>query len=230
MTEQSTDRRPTEGLRERHRRRTAAQLEEAALRLFADRGFDAVTVDEITAEADVCRRTFFRYFASKEDVLLSDHPRRLGELREALDARPPDEPALSALRHALLAMADCYEDERPRMLERFKIINATPSLQARSLGLQRAWEQAVTEMVAERMGVDPATDLRPAVVAATTLASLRTALTAWFVSDGRADLTALVTEALDLLDGGLQAASRRTPPRRRAAVPAPRRLRPTRAG
>jgi AcrR family transcriptional regulator len=197
-------REPAVGLRERHRRRTAAQLEEVALRLFAERGFDAVTVDNIAAEAEVSRRTFFRYFASKEDVLLSDHPRRLAELRAALEARPPGEPVLTALRHALLSMSGGYEEERERLLRRARIMAGTPSLQARSLGHQRAWEQALTDLVAARLGVDPAGDLRPGVVAATTLAAMRVAWAAWLAGGGEAHLPTLVAEALDLLDGGLQ--------------------------
>src|SRR5437773_11582051 len=118
MAEQSstttTIDRPRPGLRERRKRLTAAELEAAALRLFGERGFDAVTVDDIAAEADVCRRTFFRYFASKEDVLLSDHPRRLAELRQGLAARPPEEPVLTALRHTLLELADRDSCHRPR--------------------------------------------------------------------------------------------------------------------
>src|SRR5207245_9584963 len=95
-------------LRERHRKRTAADREEAALSLFNERGFDAVTIDDIASAADVSRRTFFRYFASKEDVILSDHPRRLDELQAALDRRPAEEPALTALRNAVLCLADTY--------------------------------------------------------------------------------------------------------------------------
>src|SRR2546430_17011111 len=94
---------PVEGLRERHRKRTAADLEEAALTLFAERGFDAVTIDDIPAAADVSRRTFFRYFASKQDVILPNHPPPLDDLHAALDRRPPDQPAFTALRHAIIA-------------------------------------------------------------------------------------------------------------------------------
>jgi AcrR family transcriptional regulator len=192
------------GLRERHRLRTEAALEHAALRLFAERGFDVVTVDDIAARADVSRRTFFRYFASKEDVLLSDHPRRLAHLRRALAGRPENEPALTALRQAILSMTGGYEEERQRLLDRARIMAQTPSLHARSLAHQRLWEEAVADMVAERMGVDPTVDLRPGVVAASTLASLRVAVAAWLARDGRPHLPTLVAEALDLLDGGLE--------------------------
>ncbi|HEV8623857.1 MAG TPA: TetR family transcriptional regulator [Acidimicrobiia bacterium] len=214
MTQESAA--PVEGLRERHRRRTAADLEEAALALFMEKGFDAVTIDDIAASADVSRRTFFRYFASKEDVILSDHPKRLGELQAALNRRPADEPALTALRHAILSLAGSFEEQREHMLRRFRLITDTPALEARSLCLQRNWETGVTAMLAERMGVDPADDLRPGVIAATTMSAMRVATANWLAGGGQGDLPAIVAAALDLLDGGLQAAA--TPlPRRRPA-------------
>ena len=206
----TADRLPGEGLRERHRRRTAALLEQAALRLFAERGVENVTVEEIAAAAEVSRRTFFRYFASKEDVLLSDHKEKLAHLRGALEARPADEPALTALRQAFLSMAGTYEDERDRLLQRAQVMRSSESLQARSLGYQTLWEDAVTDMMALRMGVDPDRDLRPGVIAVTTLASLRVATNSWLAGGGKTDLPVLVAEALDLLDGGLQAAARRS--------------------
>lgn len=195
---------PAEGLRERHRRRTAGDLEEAALRLFAERGFDAVTVDDIAVAADVSRRTFFRYFDSKEDVLLADHRTQLARLREAMAARPPGEPILTALRNALMSLTGDYEQRRDQIILRGKIMLETPSLQARSIVHQRAWEDAMCTMVAERLGVDPAADLRPGVVSSATLAAMRIAWTAWYTAGGTDHLPTMVAEALDLLDGGLQ--------------------------
>jgi AcrR family transcriptional regulator len=212
MTKESAA--PVEGLRERHRKRTAADLEDAALALFCDKGFDGVTIDDIAASADVSRRTFFRYFASKEDVILSDHPKRLDELQAALNRRPDDEPALTALRHAILSLAGSYEEQRDHMLARFRLVTDTPALEARSLCLQRNWETSVTAMLAERMGVDPAKDLRPGTVAATTMAAMRVATANWLAGGGQGDFPAIVAAALDLLDGGLQAAANGTVRRR----------------
>ena len=180
-----------------------------------------MTIDDIAAAADVSRRTFFRYFASKEDVILSDHPRRLDELQAALDRRPAEEPPLAALRHAVMSLADTYEEQREHMLRRFTLVSTAPSLEARSLCLQRTWETSVTEMLAARMGVNPAKDLRPGVVAATAMAAMRVATANWLTRGGQGDLPATVAAALDLLDGGLQAAAAAPPPRRRPqAVPA----------
>ena len=196
--------RPRPGLRERRKKLTAAELEAAALRLFSERGFDSVTVDDIAAEADVSRRTFFRYFASKEDVLLADHFVQLARLREAMAARPLDETILTALRNAILSMTGDFEDRKEMVILRGRIMRGTPSLQARSLVHQRAWEEAMQDMVADRLGVDPAVDLRPGVVAATALAAMRVAFGNWLSAGAEGDLIAMTTEALDLLDGGLQ--------------------------
>ena len=196
--------RPRPGLRERRKKLTAAELEAAAYRLFGERGFDAVTVDDIAAEADVSRRTFFRYFASKEDVLLADHFTQLARLREAMAARPDDEPIVTALRNALLSMTGDFDTRKEMVIVRGRLMRDTPSLQARSLVHQKLWEDAMQEMVAERLGVDPVKDLRPGVLSAAALAAMRVAFTNWLAAGCDSDLIALTTEALDLLDGGLQ--------------------------
>jgi hypothetical protein len=118
--------------------------------------------------------------------------------------RPPDEPIITALRNALLSMTGDFEDRKEMIILRGRLMRDTPSLQARSLVHQKLWEDAMAEMVAERLGVDPVTDLRPGVVSAATLAAMRVAFTNWLTSGCEGDLIALTTEALDLLDGGLQ--------------------------
>ena len=96
------------------------------------------------------------------------------------------------------------EDRREMVILRGRIMRNTPSLQARSLVHQKAWEDAMQEMVAARLHVDPDVDLRPGVVSATTLAALRVAFTNWLTAGATGDLIAMTAEALDLLDGGLQ--------------------------
>ncbi len=195
--------RPRPGLRERRKALTASELEAAAYRLFGERGFDHVTVDDIAVEADVSRRTFFRYFASKEDVLLADHFVQLARLREAMDARPDDEPIITALRNSVLSLTSDFEERKEKVVIRARLMRDTPSLQARSLVHQQLWENAMQEMVADRLGVDPVKDLRPGVVAAAALAAMRVAFTNWLTAGCDGDVIALTTEALDLLDGGL---------------------------
>jgi len=99
------------GLRERNKLRRSEQITQAALRLFAERGFDGATIDEIAAEADVSRRTFFRYYARKEDVILDWKRQMADALREAIDARPAEESPLDAAHRALATVAAGYSDQ-----------------------------------------------------------------------------------------------------------------------
>jgi AcrR family transcriptional regulator len=193
--------RPT-SLRERNKARTRAELEEAAVALFASRGFDRVTVDDIAAASGVSRRTFFRYFDSKEDVLLADQAQRLVDLRAAFVDRPPDEPLVAAVRKALLVIADAYEDERPTMFVKIRLIFSTPSVMARNLERQVAWENTLAELIAERLGVDVATSLEARVLGTSAIAAVRAAVGVWLDSGGAANLHDVCAEALDiLLDG-----------------------------
>jgi AcrR family transcriptional regulator len=96
---------PSAGLRERKKAATRAALHEAALRLFAERGYSATTVADIAAAAGVSQRTFFRYFESKEDVALQDVTLLLPAFERVIRGRPAAEPPLRALRDAFLAVA-----------------------------------------------------------------------------------------------------------------------------
>lgn len=202
-----------QGLRERKKVQTREAIAAAALRLFAERGFRETTVDEIAAAADVSPRTFFRYFATKEDAALADHERRLTAIRDALAAGPPDEPVTAPVRRALLAMVDEVAAERAEGMARARIISTEPSVAARSLELQAAYEDAIAREVAARLGVDADLDPRPRVVAGAALGALRAAMRLWVGSGGASDPRTTVEEGLALLEQGL---ARTRPPTRSA--------------
>lgn len=133
------------GLRERKKQRAQAELARVALERFAARGFDAVTVEEIADAADISRRTFFRYFPTKEDVLFARRREQTEVLRELL-ARQPGEGAWAAVRRALLALAEDHMVQRERVLREHALLAQTPSLLARDSSsgtgaLKRPWRR-----------------------------------------------------------------------------------------
>jgi AcrR family transcriptional regulator len=191
------------GLRERKKQRTAEQLSQAAVQLFAARGFDETTIEDIAAAAEVSPRTFFRYFASKEDVVLAGLLDAVDVLGEAIESRPADEPVLTAVHRAALSLADFYAASREHLLVLARLIQQAPSVKARDLELRATWEDRVTADVARRLRVDPARDLRPRLVATVALAALHVAVESWITRGGRCELPPLVDEAFALIDAGL---------------------------
>jgi len=159
--------------RERKKRQTRDALVHAALALFIAKGYEQTAVREITDAVDVSERTFFRYFANKEDLALSfarDHADAL--LRE-LTARPLSEPPLVALRNALHAAIEGLVEEAGEQLTGdsaylsiMKLIEGTPSLLAAHLRYMHEQDEEIARVIAEREGVDPMVDLRPRCVAA----------------------------------------------------------------
>ncbi|MFG2037546.1 TetR family transcriptional regulator [Dactylosporangium sp. NPDC048998] len=179
-------------LAERKRQLVRDELAEAALRLVAYQGFEETTIDQMAAAAGVSRRTFFRYFQSKEDVIiefLSDLGRQLSA---ALQARPAHEAPQVAVRQALRVFTDKFWEhpEKSRRLARVTV--ETPALLARYLERQVSWRAALTAELARRTGADPARDLRPSIVVAVAFAAFDTALTRWVTPDSDEDLNALV--------------------------------------
>jgi len=189
----------TDDRRSRRRERTRAELSAIALRLALERGYEHVTADDIAEVADISTRTFFRYFATKDDVFFLDREERLGFLREAIRARPADEPVRTSVREAILSLADTFEQDRDEVLARSRLVQETPSLRARSADHMTEWQQLIAEAVAERRGVDPDRDLRTQVVAATTVAAMQAAFTVWQADDGAGTIHDLVAQALDLI-------------------------------
>jgi AcrR family transcriptional regulator len=184
-------------LRERKKAQTRRAIQAHALRLFSAKGFEATTVQEIAAAAGVSHMTFFRYFPTKEDVILTDDYDRL--IVEQLAARPADEPTVDKIRGALKAgLERVYAADRETLLARTRLILRTPALRA------RLWEQqAATErLIARALAADPCQardDLRLRVVVAACLAAVTTAVLFWAENDGADELPALIDRALSAL-------------------------------
>jgi AcrR family transcriptional regulator len=175
-----------------------SELEAVALRLFEERGFGNVTVDEIAAEARISVRTFYRYFPAKEDVLQIRIDRRSEALRIALSARPADEAPLHSLR---LALAEVMTKEDSEILKRWiSVIRATPSvLRAVVGGIQLKRQRMIAEFFASRLGL-PGGELVPTMLAAAAEGVIQAAQTQWFMQGGEADLASAMYESLAVLE------------------------------
>jgi AcrR family transcriptional regulator len=187
------------GLREMKKERTRIDIVRVAMELFARHGFDDVTVDQIAAEAEVSHRTFYRYFATKEELILGSLQQALDDMTDAFTRRPRTESVIVSIREAVLGLAANYEDSLDRDLQRAAVFRATPSLQARQNERRAAFEGVMIPLIAERLGVDPKTDLGPALIAACAVAAMRVATTQWLLADGSRPLLPIVEQALSML-------------------------------
>jgi AcrR family transcriptional regulator len=192
------------GLRERKKARTREALQDAAMERFSRQGFDGTTVEEIAEACEVSPRTFFRYFPTKEDVLFADGEVRRERLLEVIAARPVDEPAFGALRAAMRTLADDYRDDREALVRRFRIVAASPHLQAYKAEHQHGWESAVVDVLDRRAVAQQATVARDELqlVTAVSTAALRVALDAWVADPSAPDLGVLLDVAFTRLAAG----------------------------
>jgi AcrR family transcriptional regulator len=190
---------PALGLRERKKRRTEADLRAATLRLATERGFEHVTIDDIAAEVEISKTSFYRYFDSKEDALLGKSAEKTAALAEALAAQPDDVPAMAAARAALMSIINTYEHDRETSLAAGRIIRSTPSLIARNLEHQAVWEATLAAFFVERLADEPDPELRARVVAAIVFSTLRATIDYWRDTEGRDDLPVLMDTSLAML-------------------------------
>ena len=172
------------GRRERKKQRTREALVDAAFALFQKKGFDATTVEEIADAVDVSSRTFFRYFGSKEDVLLTFQEEQFAAMLAALAAQPAELSVMTALRQAAVAvLRACEQGEYGFDPDRFLCLQHLMENSSAVLGssLEHAQKKQadLTRVIADRMGADPAEDLRPHVVAASASCALRAAFDAY---------------------------------------------------
>jgi AcrR family transcriptional regulator len=207
------------GLRESRKQRLREELIAAALERFASDGFDATTIDDIVRDVGVSRRTFFRYFETKEDVVTAWFARSRTGLREALEARPPDEPPFESLRWAFHYVAGVYEADRPEALLVERLVATTASLRGRKLERMAEHARDLSEVFARRLGLDAERDLAPRLIGRIAMAAGTAAFETWVAGGGKESLARLMEEALRFAQTGelpsTRAAPRRGPPSRR---------------
>lgn len=167
------------GLRERKKQRTRLALIDAALDLFLAKGYEATTIDEIVAAVEVSQRTFFRYFATKEDVVTSFLVEHDQVLEEALTARPPGERPFTALFESLRVVLRTIAEGDPAEGARFRrvrqVVESTPSLMSAQMARYAESTEALAAEIARREDVDLRDDLRPRIVVAFYLAAVKVA-------------------------------------------------------
>ena len=185
----------------RRRSTTPQHITDVALRLFADSGFAAVSVDDVAQAAGIARRTVFRYYASKNAIPWGDFDAHLRHLREVLDQVDPDIPLGEALRAALLSFNTFDESETIRHRRRMRVILQTAELQAYSMTMYAGWREVITGFVARRSGGKVA-DLLPQTVAWMLLGVALSAYEHW-LDDESVSLPKALGDAFDVVRAGL---------------------------
>ncbi|KAA5834356.1 TetR family transcriptional regulator [Saccharopolyspora hirsuta] len=179
------------------RRRVRSALALAALELFAAQGFEATTVDQIADAAGVGRRTFFRYFRSKEDVVFPGHDERLAEVVELLEGADPAADPLVVLGRTAEVVLEMYLVEPEVSLKRFELTREVPSLRDKEIASIDRYQRVFARYLRERYAGEPGGDLRAAVAAAAVVAAHNHVLRQWLKSGGALDAKRLLREAIE---------------------------------
>jgi AcrR family transcriptional regulator len=194
---------PKPGLRERKKQRTRETISRVALELFAERGYDETTLDDIAEAADVSKRTIFAYFDSKEDILFADEPAYEELLEQKLQQRESGSTTFDAVRDFLRDLDP--PDERAKL--RKKILTTDEALRLRERARRARAEHLLAESVAQDLGVSP-DDIRPKMIAAAFTAAISAVgdrivnAPTDSISDQQAH--SMLEDALEFLRGGLE--------------------------
>ncbi|MEV6350721.1 TetR family transcriptional regulator [Actinoplanes sp. NPDC051851] len=186
----------SEGLWSRTRRAAIEEISEVAMSLFLEKGFDATTIDDIAAAAGISRRSFFRYFGTKEDIVLGNLAAEGLRARDILATRPDGEPIWASLLHVLMSL-DAEPADHDRLLKISEMMYGTPSLRARHVEKHLQWQADLLPEVRRRLpetgdGLD---DLRATAILATAIACLDSAGKVWTERRGEVPLHDLLAAA-----------------------------------
>jgi AcrR family transcriptional regulator len=190
-------------------------LVSAAFQLFLERGYEQTTVDDIVALAGVGRRSFFRYFPSKEDVVFPDHERCLADMTAFLAASGAEQEPVQRVCDAARLVLRMYAENPTFSVQRYRLTKQVPGLRAYELSVVWRYERALAEYLRRRFVVRRDGTLQADVIAAAVVAAHNNALRSWLRSDGQGDASAAVDHAL----GYVQSAFGVAPPPRSTGEP-----------
>jgi AcrR family transcriptional regulator len=180
-------------LQERKQELVRTELASAAWDLFGKKGYESTTVAEIAQAAGVSRRTFFRYYASKEEVVTDTSDELAEAMLAAMAERPRDEPPLIAIERALVPVLEprLVLTERARTI--IRLLRESRTLRRAMMERHALMEERLAAQLADRLGADTRQDSTPALLAFVARAMMDTAFNVWY-DQGRKDVAALVTE------------------------------------
>jgi AcrR family transcriptional regulator len=188
------------GLRERKKQKTRWAIQAHALRLFAEQGYDATTIEQIAEAAEISSSTFFRYFKTKEDVVMQD---RYDDLMvAAIRTAPPELSPIETMRLALIgSFAQIGPDEVEQVVQRARLSFSVPALRMRSLDSMLSAIDVLAAPLAERLG-RPADDFRVQAFVGACVGAIINAVTTWVTTSGDVDILTLLDEALSVIADG----------------------------
>lgn len=186
------------GLRERKRRETLERIAAAGMRLFTDKGYDSTTIDDIAAAAGISRRTFFHYFPSKDDILLSMQSGMGETVVAAVNRQSAEQPPLDAVRKASLEILAGYP--QGELLKVDRLMRSSPAVQARKHATYVATEEMLFQALRARWS-EP--DLVLRMVALIGVGATRAALDSWSEDGGRRPVTEVTASYFDAMGGAL---------------------------
>jgi len=188
-----------EGLREKRKRQLKRELSQHAIQLFTQKGFEETTIDEIVDPLAVSKRTFFRYFATKEDLVFAWYEELTGELVRALEARPKAEAPFESVCEALLSLLHYYDENPKWALTMTRLAKATPTLVGKSFEKRSIWERELAKALGKRLPNAPARELTARVTVAAALAAFTCGIDEWTDSRGKANIRACLDRAFSVV-------------------------------
>ena len=187
------------GLRERRKRQLKSELSRQAILLFTQKGFEHTTIDDIVDPLAVSKRTLFRYFATKEDLVFAWYEELTDELVRALEARPKAEAPFASVCATLLSLLHYYDEDPKWALAMTRLSKATPGLVGKSFEKRSIWERELAKVLARRLPDTAARDLTARVTVAAALAAFTCGIDEWTDSRGKANIRSCLERAFAIV-------------------------------